>query len=773
MKPPKIHPDHLADLRRSGLSDKTIGAAGIYTVPPDEIGKKLGGGDYGIESLLAFPYPGCDGYKRFKVWYGEGQEKDSKGKQRPKYRQPKDAPNRLYIPPETDMAGDSPFLLTEGEKKTLALRQAGYQMVGVSGIWNWCAKGKGYRKPKDSRPISDLDLVNWHRSVIILFDSDGQENRMVRLAAFRLARELARRGAAVSILFLPAGPNGEKVGADDYLVAHGPEAFRKLLETAWSFDPAWKDAEAEIAWQTKDLGPETPLPEKLKTLALVGPILARMSNAEEEAALAELQERLGLKNSHLRGVRKDINQTRKAKAKKIKTDDGEAVYSVMLPDLVDLVEFEGEPAFLLLTGNGVSIVPEWEHEGVFYIPPPREQIPWPLPRGEQVKKWYDLKESPATLYEDLRAYHRGISELPDEGYYHLLVAWDFHTYLSEAAHYSPEICLFAVPERGKTRTGKALIYVCRRGVHVESLRDAFLVRLAHNFQATIFFDVMNLWKKAEKTGTEDIILGRFERGIKVPRVLYPERGAYRDTVYYDIFGPTIIATNVPVHNILDTRSVQINLPQARARRFETDVTPEAALPFKERLTAFRARFMGKPLPECQKPASGRLGDILKPLLQIIKLVKPSAEPPFMALVRDIGKDRLIDKIDGIEAQILLTLNSLKGRVEKGIIGVKAITDTFNDGKPESAQITYQRMGRKLKALSFRKAKTGDGASAIEWDEEKFARIFSAYGLEQTSEIPETSETPDETTDVSDVCSPACEEKNSSLFYDGNITRVVI
>ena len=71
---------------------------------------------------------------------------------------------------------------------------------------------------------------------------------------------------------------------------------------------------------------------------------------------------------------------------------------------------------------------------------------------------------------------------------------------------------------------------------------------------------------------------------KGPAVIYPERGPHKDTVFYDIFGPTLIATNVAVHNILDTRAVQINMPQTD-RDFEEDVTPEAALPLKERLAA--------------------------------------------------------------------------------------------------------------------------------------------------------------------------------------------
>ena len=37
-----LHPAHLADLQQSDLTDETIRAAGIYTVTPGEIGKKLG-----------------------------------------------------------------------------------------------------------------------------------------------------------------------------------------------------------------------------------------------------------------------------------------------------------------------------------------------------------------------------------------------------------------------------------------------------------------------------------------------------------------------------------------------------------------------------------------------------------------------------------------------------------------------------------------------------------------------------------------------------------
>lgn len=213
---------HLADLQQSGLTDETIRAAGIYTVTPGEIGKKLGGNDGGIISMLSFPYPGGEPFERFKCWYEQGKDG-------PKYRQNKDTQNRLYLPPTVDLKGDGPLAICEGEKKTLALNQAGIPAVGIGGVWNWCQKGEGYKKPKESRPIADLDLVNWRRPLTIIFDSDGHDNPLVRLAAFRLARELSHRGAALSILFLPHGHNGEKIGADDYLIAHGPAKLREML----------------------------------------------------------------------------------------------------------------------------------------------------------------------------------------------------------------------------------------------------------------------------------------------------------------------------------------------------------------------------------------------------------------------------------------------------------------------------------------------------------------------------------------------------------------
>jgi hypothetical protein len=192
-----LHPAHLADLRKSGLSDETIGEARIYSVTPRDINKKLGFNDPRIESIMAFPYPGCDGFERFKLF----PPLDKK-----KYWQQKKTPNRLYIPEKVEgilQDFSVSLCLTEGEKKTLRAVQEGLPCIGLSGLWNWKNKG-------EEKLISDFDRINFKgRTVFIVPDNDwllpnkhGYEKNL-RHAVNGLAYLLIDRAARVFIVKLP------------------------------------------------------------------------------------------------------------------------------------------------------------------------------------------------------------------------------------------------------------------------------------------------------------------------------------------------------------------------------------------------------------------------------------------------------------------------------------------------------------------------------------------------------------------------------------------
>ncbi len=175
------------------------------------------------------------------------------------------------------------------------------------------------------------------------------------------------------------------------------------------------------------------------------------------------------------------------------------------------------------------------------------------------------------------------------------------------------------------------------------MREPIIFRFAQNLHGTLFLDLLDVWKKAQKNGCEDILLTRFEKGVQCGRVLYPEKGAFRDTEYYDIYGPTIIATNEPLHNILGTRCPPITMPN-HPGNYENP-KPEYALELKARLTAWRAKYLYRDLPEIApiERIDGRLWDISKPLFQIARLINPDNEILLEISVLAIAGDKSAER----------------------------------------------------------------------------------------------------------------------------------
>lgn len=452
-------------------------------------------------------------------------------------------------------------------------------------------------------------------------------------------------------------------------------------------------------------------------------------------------------------------------------NDVKVIQTAILPNLVDIVKDGDKHVFLFIGEHGLEVVHHVEPDSETQLVPPQPQhIHWTIARANQViehyQKWLDSpKQENQKLFDDLVAYHKSISELPRNVHYDLLAAYDMHTYLQEHFQYSPLLCLFAVAERGKTRTLKGIIHVAYRGVRVTSMREAFVFRLAQRLNATLFFDVSDVWKQARRYGCEDILLNRFEKGSNVPRINHEKEG-FDDTKMYEVFGPTLLATNYPIHDILDTRAVTITM-QDSERRFEDDVMPEHGLALRERLTAFRAYYLNRSLPHAVKPTGGRLGDILRPLMQIIAEVKPTKESAFIELSRDLKESSKKIKADSFEGQLIRVVLAREPWAEHGILAVKDIVDDYNRDKLDRYKITPQKAGRIFQALGFyndQKPTTANGSAAIPLNTTLLNNLAIDYGITEAPEMSETSEINDSLvgdTEVSDVTDDEPESNNQA------------
>lgn len=213
-----LHPDHLADLRKSGLSDESITALRIQSEQPHKI--KLSS----VKSAYRIPYFHMDGtlncFERSRLF---PPIKTANGTQ--KYSQPTGSDSHLYLPSIrfwTSVASDPSIavVLTEGEKKAAKACQEGLNAVGVAGLWNFLQK----LKSGERIVVPTIDQFNWNgREVSLVPDSDAwRADRELDLLGgfYDLGQELISRGATVKMLRLP-DKNGTKVGLDDWLVAEG------------------------------------------------------------------------------------------------------------------------------------------------------------------------------------------------------------------------------------------------------------------------------------------------------------------------------------------------------------------------------------------------------------------------------------------------------------------------------------------------------------------------------------------------------------------------
>ena len=237
-----LHPDHLADLRRSGLSDDQIRRCGFRSeADPKVITKLLNWTKPGkLGTCLVIPFVGPDGSPTTYARLKPGSPRSAGGKP-VKYESPAGTANRAYFPPGTRavLADPTvPLVITEGEKKAAKADQDGFPCVGLVGVYGFQKKRKKAPDGTADGPrelIPDLAAVAWiGRSVTIAYDSDAADNPQVRTAEGHLAEVLTAAGATVRVVRLPGRPDGAKVGLDDFLVARGPAAFADLLATATS-----------------------------------------------------------------------------------------------------------------------------------------------------------------------------------------------------------------------------------------------------------------------------------------------------------------------------------------------------------------------------------------------------------------------------------------------------------------------------------------------------------------------------------------------------------
>ena len=162
---------------------------------------------------------------------------------KPKFKAPAASGSRPYFSPLTPEGYlnniSIPLVFIEGPVKVDACYQAipsGFCFVGLTGTWNTKDRRDEngiWAEGNDTRLLPELKKIPMRgRKVIVLFDSDIEDNISVEDAATDIGNWTRKRGARPHRCSLPSEADGSKNGADDFIVRHGAKALEDLLEAA-------------------------------------------------------------------------------------------------------------------------------------------------------------------------------------------------------------------------------------------------------------------------------------------------------------------------------------------------------------------------------------------------------------------------------------------------------------------------------------------------------------------------------------------------------------
>jgi hypothetical protein len=225
--PATLRPRHARELYdESGIDPDVVARRGCRTVPAAET-RALGFAPSQQRDGLLFPQWTLAGEQVGWLLKPDEPRRDEKGKPI-KYEAPAGSRPHFDIHPDARHVlqdATTPLYFGEGIKKSDAAWSRGVACVSITSVWMFL---------NGRLVVPDLDEIPLRgRLVRVVFDSDVTRKASVAEALLRFCAALDRRGATVEVVYLPEGPNGSKVGLDDWFVAGGTVAALEALARPW------------------------------------------------------------------------------------------------------------------------------------------------------------------------------------------------------------------------------------------------------------------------------------------------------------------------------------------------------------------------------------------------------------------------------------------------------------------------------------------------------------------------------------------------------------
>ncbi len=762
MNNPPLATEHYTDLQKSGLSDDTIREAGIKSVPPNQINKRLGFNISGLVSMYQIPFD--DGYNRYRVFYESGKELDKDGKAKPKYLTKKGSGNRLYIPSKAKSVLNDLFIpleITEGEKKALKACQEGLPCIAITGLWNWNVKDK-------DELISDFDNIALDgRTVYLVPDNDWQlpnrkgERKNLKQAVYGLAYLLIDRGAKVYWRELP---QGELKGIDDYLCDHSVDEFKQLrLHQIRNLT-----LDEMIEGATKDIT-QYDLDRIIKKLADI------IKDTERSLYINKLNEKTGISKTAIKNEIKKIQKwasIRDMPCGKEEEDNSNIIIAhpsyeanedfisvgyrerIVVNDEGGNPELKDQNFYIMSTHDKILLhektsIFEYLDNKIAFDVGPRTLLPVDEKWNKKMIK--DFIEKPTThsgCFNEIKQILKDHVEFQEDCVYGLLAAWIIATYFNQVFDAFPFLLILGKKGCGKSRLLVILEKLSFNAIRTKGITVAALSDTTDGIRGAFLIDQAESLSDPDNAEMVGILADSYSRGGGKRRVVeISSRG--RRVLEFETYSPKVFATYRSIHYDLKDRCVEIVMLKG-----ENDFPyPKANSPIwlkmrdnLYRLLLTKWKDVAGIYPQTGKKVKNRVKELWQPIETILRL-EEVPEDEFVAIQNFFNESMQETQTELSEFELDL-FEALKVLVSESGKTILTTTDIANEINKKYSELDEKgkkslqtKIGNKIKQLKLYTRNVGrvNRKRAYEFERNHVESVFKRYNT--TSEVNTENEPP--------------------------------
>jgi hypothetical protein len=215
---------------------------------------------------------------------------------------------------------------------------------------------------------------------------------------------------------------------------------------------------------------------------------------------------------------------------------------------------------------------------------------------------------------------------------------------------------------------------------------------------------------------------------------------------FSVFGFKALASTNLFVSSLESRAIIVNM-RRNVRDIPLFIDLEKASKLRLMLLVYRFNVLREKLKLLDKEkvlsylptTHGRIAELFYPLIAVAP--SEAIRQKVSEYARQVYVRRLEEERASLEAEIVQVVLSLADKVEGGKLTIEAITEAFNQGKPEKQQWNPRSIGRLLKRLGFSQTRITKGKRAILYERDLVDYLAKRYApLEKTSLTSLTSPT---------------------------------